>query len=207
MGQAKVISDFSGYGVSQTIVLSKTVLVGCDKSEKTKLDVATKTELTSLTADLEVKQTDASDGARSKILIKNIAHNKLRDMLKKVAKDVNYHAEGDVAVLTLTGFPLVKEPTKLESVPKPENVKVESGPNHGEVVVNMKPFLSALVYNVYFKDASQGTDDSGWDLVQSSRHKVLIPNLAPGKTYMFKACYKCTSDRLVFSDIVRFVVQ
>jgi hypothetical protein len=203
----RVVYDFSSYGVSQTIVLAKSVKVGCAKSDKTKLDTATVTELDTLIIELEKNQTEASDGARSKILEKNITSNKLKDLLKKIAKDVNYHAEGDTVVLSQTGFPLVKDPTKVESVPKPEAVKIQSGQNHGEATVMMKACPSALVYNVYYKDALLGEDDNGWSITQSTKRKLLITNLTPGKTYLFKTCYKCTSDRLVFSDIIRFVVQ
>lgn len=207
MAPCRVITDYSDFRVSQSIMLAKAVMVGCARSEKTMLDEVTARELETLTADLERKQTEAADGAHSQVLAKNMANSQLKGLLKKIARMVNYRAEGDLVTLSLTGFPLVKTITRGAEVPAPTAVRAKSGDNSGEAVVEMKAYSGALVYNVLFKDASLGEDDSGWSMAQSTRRKMLVTKLVPGKTYLFKASYKCRSERMAFSDTIRFIAQ
>jgi len=207
MVQGRVITDYSDYKAVESIKLAKMVKAGCAKSEKTKLDEALDRELGVLTAELEQALAAASDGGRSKIVERNSANSKMKALLKTVARRVNFYAEGDTTALSLSGFPLVKVPIKMGDAPIPTGLKVRSGANHGEAVVEMKAYSGALVYNVLFKDASLGDDGTGWTMVQSTRRKLLIGNLISGKTYLIKACYKSTSTRLVFSSSIFFVAQ
>lgn len=163
--------------------------------------------LESTTNDFLLKLPKAKIGTSQDVTAKNIAKVALTSVLQDAAKVVNAQANGDVEILQSSGFTLAKERTRKGVLPKPENFKVKSGTNSGDLLCVVDACLDARVYNFYSSAIPSPANLNEWRLTPSTTRKKNISGFTPGKQYELKCAYLGTEETLVFSDSITIFVQ
>ena len=207
MVQPKVIVDNSRYSDNDFAEFAEHILGCLTGNTNYKFEANVLADLKSKIDNFKACKLKAINGGKLLISAKNVAKNDLDKLINKIGKQVNVQADGNIAILESSGFTLAKEPQKQNDRPKPENVKVYSGKNHREVMFEMKPAKNILLYNVYYAQSPAPESVDDWYMIQSTKHKTMIDNLNVGKEYEFMGAYKGRSEKLIFSDVVKLVVQ
>lgn len=157
--------------------------------------------------DYSTKLSKAKIGTSQDVAAKNVAKEVLRDVLQEIAKLVNVQADGDVEKLQSSGFTLAKERSKKGVLPKPNNFKVKSGVNSGDLLCVVDACEDARVYNFYSAVVPTPANLIEWRLTPSTTRKKNISGFTPGKQYELKCAYLGTEETLVFSDPITIFVQ
>jgi hypothetical protein len=157
--------------------------------------------------DYSTKLSKAKIGTSQDVAAKNVAKEVLRDVLQEIAKLVNVQADGDVEKLQSSGFTLAKERSKKGVLPKPNNFKVKSGVNSGDLLCVVDACEDARVYNFYSALVPTPDNLTEWRLTPSTTRKKNISGFTPGKQYELKCAYLGTEETLVFSDPITIFVQ
>lgn len=207
MVQPRVIVDYNRYSDNDFAEFAEHILGCLTGNTNFKFEANMLVDLSSKITVYKENKLKAINGGKLLISAKNESKNDLASLINKIGKQVNVQADGNLTKLQSSGFTLIKEPQKQSERPKPENVKVYSGKNHREVMFEMKPAKNILLYNVYYAESPAPESVDDWYMVQSTKHKTMIDNLNIGTEYEFMGAYKGRTEKLIFSDVVKLVVQ
>jgi hypothetical protein len=120
-----------------------------------------------------------------KIDQRNVAREGLTEMLKKLAQYLEFIAQGDMGMLTTTGFDLRRENSRpsTDKLPAPEGLKLLHGENGGSIDVRIRRLSGAGSYEV---QVTQGDPmlDASWKHVLTSTAStgITLNDLPPKQT-------------------------
>lgn len=124
----------------------------------------------------------------------------LENLLNELGRIINGMTT-DRSILETTGFDIVKAPTPITELPKPEEFSAKSTGNKGEVVLKCKGNKNAKFYEFYYAVANEANELT-WNSISSSSCKLSLNNLTSGATYFFKCAYRGNQTKVNYSDVI-----
>lgn len=139
------------------------------------------------------------------VALKNQSKLKLSDMLSELADYVNLSAQGDVVLLTMTGFDLNKVPEPI-TLGVPTGLSLTDGDNSGQLTMRFKGVPGAMSYIFqYTTDALLG--DSSWVSVPATTTSYTFTGLIKGATYYCRVVAVGSYQQVNNSDVVNRISQ
>lgn len=126
-------------------------------------------------------------GSKEDTAVKNEKRYILEKHLSNLSNYVNSIADGNIAKLESTGFPLSNPPQKIGILSAPAFIKITEGENPGEVYFNISLIKKASSYKVLYAQVPAPDKNIEWREKLSSSHTGWISGLESGKKYSFKA--------------------
>ncbi|MGI9086777.1 MAG: hypothetical protein ACR2HH_03390 [Chthoniobacterales bacterium] len=128
---------------------------------------------------------DALDGGRLLIATRNALREELLTLMRQLAAYVQGHCDGDLVALLSSGFDAIKakSPSYLPDIPG--NQRLAQNGSSGTLTFSFDRVANALNYSIQ----SATSPDGPWgDRGLSTKIRVAIDNLTPGKVYWARAC-------------------
>ena len=157
--------------------------------------------LTQYSADL----TAAATLDRVAIAKKNQSRAELELLVKQLGMYVMFIANGDVAILTSSGFTLSKQP-EPRYITNPGNVTLSNGLSSGELVASVDAVPGAKSY-VYQIAATEPTDTTVWESTPVTRSKYTFTGLVPGKRYWIRVAVAGRDEPVAYSPVASQYAQ
>ncbi len=142
---------------------------------------------------------------RTKVAIKNQARTNLEVMLAKLGMYVMNVALGNVAMLTSSGFTLIKA-SEPQYISNPGNVTISNGVTSGELVASVTSVRSAKSY-LHQIATELPTDTTQWESNSSSRSKFTYTSLQPGKQYWVRVAVIGSRGQIAYSPVATQFAQ
>ncbi len=128
----------------------------------------------------------AETGGKFDITAKRIARLTLLDNMRRLATYVNLTAKGDAHKLVTSGFILASQPQNSETPGVPLWVRLEDGPQKGQMKLGVAKVKWAWEYEYQLGNAAGEDDPIVWEQTLRSTTKTrgtLILGLTGGQTY------------------------
>ena len=160
---------------------------------------------TALTA-YETALTAAANGNPEKTAIKDQKRKDLELLLKQLGTYVQLNCKNDLGILLSSGFDAAKTNAPVGILPKPENFKVENGPNSGTARLSMDKINGARSYCFEYATAPV-SDGSAWVVKVGTSRSHTIDGLTSGLRYAFRVAGVGADPTVVYSDVLTKFVQ
>jgi len=148
---------------------------------------------------------NAADGGKTLTLIKNQKRTALCGVLRKLASYVHVACDGDLAVLTSSGFPTWKpNRTPVGPLPTPAAPVLSLGTHSGEMFASTPPIANSLLYT--WRVALASAPDAYLIQEQTSAASDTFEGLTPGQTYVVDVNVIGTAGPTDFSDTAEQMV-
>jgi hypothetical protein len=147
----------------------------------------------------------AASRDKDQVALKNQLRSSLESTLMQVGYYVSNTAQGNVAILTGSGFDLVKTPVNKPPIGAPENLTLASGINIGEVSVSVDAVKGAKSYLFQYCPDPLG-DNPVWISLPSSSRKMII-TLEPGKKYWFRVAAIGAREQVTYTNVQPKIVS
>ena len=142
---------------------------------------------------------------RTAVAEKNKSRKILELLLSQLGMYVMYIANGDAAVLTSSGFTVIKEP-ESNFITNPGNVTLGNGVTSGQLEASVKAVKGARSYLHQITDV-QPAEDTVWKSTPSSRSKYVFNNLVPGKQYWIRVAATASGEQVAYSPVASQFAQ
>lgn len=149
----------------------------------------------------ETALSEAGNRDKVKVAIKNKRKEELIAVLNQLFDYVSLTGNGDITILTSSGFPLAKDKNPVGDMPKIEKLKVVDGDGAGEVHLNFKKIHGADSY-IYQYTISPSPEVENWTVVYATTSRITFTNLISGTKYMFRVCAVGAKGQGPWSDII-----
>ena len=208
--QTKNIKAVEGFtGMKDTDVAAEgatvlTALTGNSKFPNPPID------LTVFKTDLDTFNTliaESASGTKAVIASKNKQRQTVIQMLRLLARYVEYTSNGDMSVFQTSGFQAVTS-TRVKGQPLSEKIrKIEHGANSGQVIVWVNTVRGALSYEFRYGASVNGAPPATWTSQAAPMVKspVIVTGLTPGTAYQFQARAVLKTGYTDYSDAVTFI--
>ena len=187
MGNSKVIVDFSTTKYTDARLYSRANHI-IDKidgnphfADVQPLLPALRESTTTYTATLA----KAQSGSKEATAHKNQARAALIAVLKQIAARVQAISDGDKTLILSSGYDVNKKWSKVGSLGKPSNFRLQQGSNKGSIYLVCDPIAGAGIYEVEYTEGIP-TPNSLWMKQTSTKRKITIADLTSGKQYTFR---------------------
>lgn len=147
----------------------------------------------------------AANRGRVEVAEKNMARQNFEELLQQLGMYVMNIANGDEAILTMSGFPLRKV-NELRHIAAPKNVTVSNGVTGGELVVSVKSEAGASVFVHEVTTVYQG-ENTVWQSVSTSTSRYVHSNLQPGQQYWFRVGVGGARGQFAYSPVATRYAQ
>lgn len=136
---------------------------------------------------------------------KNQSRAELELLVAQLGMYVMFVANGDVAILTSSGFTLSKQP-EPRYITNPGNVTLSNGLSSGEMVasVNAVPGARSYMYQIV---ETEPTDTTVWETITVTRSKYTFTGLVPGKRYWIRVAATGRDEQVAFSPVASQYAQ
>jgi len=150
--------------------------------------------------ELEQAILEAESGAHSKIAARNQVVKKTKELLLRLATDINLQSNGDVTKALSSGFPQRATPTSAGILGAAGNARGKALGN-GRIVINWNGLKGRHAYRVYA--SLEPNTQASWELRgEISKNRLVIEGLTPGVLYYFRVVGVNNFGEGAFSDIV-----
>ncbi len=125
----------------------------------------------------------AASGDREAIVIRNEKRDALGMLLVQLANGISTAANGNMAVLISSGFPVQKQQrTPVGPLPTPDAPLVTQGPVSGTLIASAKAVKGASIYN--WSVALETAPNEDVQDAQTTAASAEFDGLTPGKVYV-----------------------
>ena len=142
---------------------------------------------------------------RTAVAKKNGSRQVLRVLLRQLGMYVMYIANGDVAILTSSGYTLSRQP-ELNYITNPGNVTLSNGVTSGQLQAAVKTVRGAKGYQYQIAE-EEPTAETNWVSTSSSRSRFTFTNLLPGKRYWVRVAATGAGEQIAYSPVASQFVQ
>ena len=136
---------------------------------------------------------------------KNQSRQQLELLIAQLGMYVMFIANGDLVILTSSGYTLSKSPGP-RYITNPGSVQLANGITSGELMASVKAVSGAISY-VYQIATEEPTDNTHWESTTSSRSKFMFTDLVPGKRYWVKVAATGRDEQIAYSPVASQYVQ
>lgn len=134
-----------------------------------------------------------------KTILKNNARIALEAQLNRLALYVQAAGDNNRALLLTSGYSMGKEPAPIGVLPKPTDLRLAAGQNHGSIKASVKPVPNADSY-LFELTETPLTIANDWMGIPSTKSSVEISGLTQGKQYVFRVCAIGSNPMRVYSE-------
>jgi hypothetical protein len=134
---------------------------------------------------------------------RNLSRRKLAGLTKLMAAYVTMIAKGDVTILSESGFPLAKRPQPTPPINVPANLKVANA-GSGTIQASVDPVKNARVLLFQYTEDPL-VDTSTWTSITSTKSKLLITGLTPGKKYWIRVAVAGVKEQIKYSMVTSII--
>jgi hypothetical protein len=147
----------------------------------------------------------ATNRSRDNVAVKNQCRVALEAMLVQLGLSVMNIANGDVTMLTSSGFTLSKTGSPVY-ISNPGNVTLSNGISSGQLVTSVNAVAGASSY-LHEITADPIADSSTWQSTPSTKSKHVFTNLEAGKKYWVRAAAIGTGSQIAYGPASAQFVQ
>ena len=207
MGDKKALIDFSHFKDDELLVTGRHIYDSLDGNSNF-LGLAGKlpTLLTALD-EYEPALAKSIGGSKLDTSIKNQKREALIDVLKDIGEDVNDEADGDEPKIVSSGYDMSKDREPVGTLPPPEDMNLEFGPDPGDMIVKLTPAPREAKYIVFFAKDPMPDDDKDWQQQFSTTSKIELRGLDSGDKYWFKGSYVTSTKEYNFTPPQSRIIQ
>ena len=142
---------------------------------------------------------------RTEVAFKNQARENLEIILGKLGMYVMNVALGNVAMLTGSGFTLMKA-SEPQYINNPGNITISNGITSGEMVVSVDGVKGAKSY-LHQIATELPTETTEWVSNSTSRSKFTFTELQPGKQYWVRVAVIGSRGQIAYSPVATQFAQ
>jgi hypothetical protein len=146
----------------------------------------------------------AADLGRVNVANKNKAREVLEKLLAQLGMYVMYVANGDVLILTSSGYTLSKSP-EPRYIENPGNVTLTNGITSGEIIGAVKN-VATSGYTFEITDTLP-TEETIWLSTPSSKSQFTFKNLVAGKQYWIRVAALGKRSQVAYSTVATMFAQ
>lgn len=202
----KALINFSRNSDSDLETLAESIMQGMTGNASFASPTPTLEDVQALLNSYSTALVNAATRDRNKVAQKNSDRTALEASLTSLGSYVNAVCNGNVVMLTSSGFPVSKLP-QPRHIPTPENVIIEQGQEAGTLISKVPAVKGATGY-VHQITPHPLTPDSEWEQFATSRTKYIFENLEQGKKYWFRVAAIGSNDQVATSsEVSQFVMQ
>lgn len=150
--------------------------------------------------------TRAQDGTKAETSVKKTKRAVLESLLKQLSLYVQLVGNDNATMVATTGFLEARKNTVITYLPVPGGIVASEGPNSGSLQVKCNVIASARYYEFRYCQVT-GTDEPFWHTVVSTRSKIVIEGLTPGKEYALQVLVSTAKTRSGWSKEIRKYVS
>lgn len=147
----------------------------------------------------------AANLGRTFVADKNAARITLDDLLSQLGNYVMNIADGDLAMLTGSGYTLYKQ-RELRYITNPGNVTISNGLSSGELKASVKAVAGATGY-LYEITGTSPDENAVWTSIPSAACRYTFTNLQPGKQYWVRVAATGSRQQLTYSPVATQFAQ
>ena len=126
--------------------------------------------------------------------------------MKQLGTYVQLNCKNDLAILLSSGFEAAKPKAPVGMLLKPENFKVENGPNSGSIKLSVDKIKGASSYR-FESTVAPVTATTNWTVNVGTASKFVVDDLTSGQQYAFRVAGVGADPTIVYSDVVTRFVQ
>jgi hypothetical protein len=150
--------------------------------------------------------TQVKNGGKDKTALKNEKRKALEALLNALALYVQANCQNNLAILLSSGFESRKSNAPLGVLEKPENFKIQNGPNSGGIRLSVDKLNGATSYLFEYAPAPvNGTTQ--WIVRAGTARTFILEGLTSGQQYAFRVAGVGAHPTLVYSDVINKYVQ
>ena len=201
----KAIVNFRRMGPEAVVAASEAIQVrfnnNPDATAPLPVDLATVKSATDL---LLAKIAAAVDGGKTALAARNHQKEVVIRLLEQLAHYAEVNCKDDMTTFLSFGF-TPKAPARNRPTPVSQSIrKIESGNNSGEFKIRLMPFPGAGSYEVQWAPLGAGSVPGSWTgkVFADLKPPVLITDLTPGTTYVFRARAVTNTGHSDWSELV-----
>jgi hypothetical protein len=149
---------------------------------------------------------EATSGSSYQKAVKNDLRQELIKLAHSLSNYVLFASDGDAIKALSSGFDIAKEYGSSEPITKPMGLKLQDGPNAGELVFKFAKVKGARSY-VYQYTQDPLTEQTMWMQQTGTTGKVVLKKLNSCKRYWCRVVAIGPKGQEAWSDAVSRVVQ
>jgi len=136
---------------------------------------------------LSAATSEALDGSRKAMALRNHCKEVVVKILDQLAKYVQSNCKDDMTIFLSSGFK-VQSSTKTAPAPASDSIRfVKPGPISGQAQIKLVAVAKAGSYEVRWAPVPAGGVPSEWSTQPSTNVRFAVSGLTPGTTYAFQA--------------------
>jgi len=205
MKAAKLSLNFARYQDAELKVKAKSILQSMTGNPDFTDPIPTLAELQDAITAYDNALIAAAGFDRIAVAVKRQCRKTLEGILKQLGMYVMYVANGNVTILTSSGFSLTKTPSATYII-APETPILKNGISTGMLVSSVKLVGGAYSYRHEITPEPL-TNESVWETNTSNRANFTFRNLQPGKKYWIRVAAEGRGATLAYSQIVSQYAQ
>lgn len=147
----------------------------------------------------------AGDLGRENVALKNERRKTLELLLQQLGMYAMTIANGNVAILTGSGFTLTKEP-EPRYITNPGNVTLTNGVTTGEMEARVTKVKGATHF-LHQIATELPTEQTVWTSTPSSRCKFVYTDLTPGRQYWVRIAAVASGEQIAYSPVATQFAQ
>jgi len=156
--------------------------------------------LTTKKGQLEQAVLDAESGDHSKIAARNYMVKKVKELLVKLATDINLQSDGSLPMALTSGFPQRATPTSAGLLPAAGNVRAVAL-GDGKIKLMWGAVKGKKLYNVC-STMDLNAQPVWVEHGNPTRNSLIIEGLTPGVMYYFRVAARNSFGMGIHSDVV-----
>lgn len=186
MKTTKVSIDFSSnkYTDKELLVKVSYIISQLTDNPHFPAPVPTLEVLTAGKENFDTSLTKVEDGNKQDTVEKNNRRTDLEMLLHKEAAYVQLTSDGDEEIILTSGFDINKKASPVGPLPMVTDITAKAGLSHGSLEINWEVVTHAHIYEIRYTE-SPVNENSVWVYLTSTKHKITINGLVPGKQYTF----------------------
>jgi hypothetical protein len=157
-------------------------------------------------AEYQEALSQSKDGSKEKTAIKNQKRDALEKILNSLSLYVQANCQDNLAILLSSGYEARRPNTPIGILAKPQNFKVENGPNPGSLRLSVDKVIGADSYLFEYTTVPVN-DATNWKVKAGTARTFTIEGLSSGQQYAFRIAGVSSDPTLVYSDIINRFAQ
>jgi len=177
-------ADTTNKNARQILSRMRAVIAGLTANANFPTTNPTLVALTTRADDLEQAILEAEGGDRNKVAALRVMLRKSKELLVKLATDINLQSDGSLLMALTSGFSERAPKTPAGVLPSAGNARGKALGN-GRIVINWGALKGRHSYRVY--SSLDPNAPNSWELCgETSKNRLLIEDLTPGTLYYFR---------------------
>ncbi|MBB2145388.1 hypothetical protein GM921_07830 [Pedobacter sp. LMG 31464] len=198
MSKPKIVTSFSRYSDTELSNKAKFIINSMTANAYFATPVPSLGEITAADNDYTAALSDAENGGKSEIAVKNEAREQLEALLIKLFHYVLIYGNDNEVILLSSGFSLSKAVNPVGILPKPTGFSAKSM-EKGMATVKLTKIKGAGMYQYEYRVV--GTE--AWTNFLSTKSAVLLQPLTSGLEYEFRVIAAGSANERIYSDILK----